>query len=447
MIAFWTVAALLALLIALGGLESWNHRKNLKSIPIRIHVNGTRGKSSVTRLIAAALREAGIRTVAKTTGTLPRLILPDGTERAVQRVSRANVIEQVGIVNAAGKYRAEALVIECMALQPHLQWLCEAKFVQATHGVITNARADHLDVMGPTETDVARALCNMTPQRGRLFTAERDHLAVLDEAARDRGTELIPTSLEDVQAVTDEELAGFRYAEHKENVALVLTICRELGIDRETALRGMWKAERDPGAMTLHEIEFCGRRIVFANAFAANDPESTGQAWNRAIEAAGDVRTRIALVNCRADRPDRSWQLGEACPDWQPADYYLLAGTGTSAFARAAEANGVDPGRIALVDASQVSHVFEQVVELAGESAVVVGMGNIGTHGLAIAQYFQNRTMPRPRVPAVATAGPTKFFRRHGRRRLHRPVYSHRSGAGAGQGSDMAASEMAALAR
>jgi hypothetical protein len=37
------------------------------AIPVRIHVNGIRGKSSVTRLIAAALREAGIRTVAKTT--------------------------------------------------------------------------------------------------------------------------------------------------------------------------------------------------------------------------------------------------------------------------------------------------------------------------------------------------------------------------------------------
>ena len=36
--------------------EYWRHQRNVKAIPIRIHVNGTRGKSSVTRLIAAGLR-------------------------------------------------------------------------------------------------------------------------------------------------------------------------------------------------------------------------------------------------------------------------------------------------------------------------------------------------------------------------------------------------------
>ena len=60
------------------------------------------------------------------------------------------------IVSAA-QLGAQALVIECMALQPELHWLSERKLVRATHGVITNARADHLDVMGPTAADVARA--------------------------------------------------------------------------------------------------------------------------------------------------------------------------------------------------------------------------------------------------------------------------------------------------
>ena len=61
------------------------HEKRLKRIPIRIHVNGTRGKSTVTRLIAASLRRVGIRTLAKTTGTIPRLILPDGKEETILR--------------------------------------------------------------------------------------------------------------------------------------------------------------------------------------------------------------------------------------------------------------------------------------------------------------------------------------------------------------------------
>jgi UDP-N-acetylmuramyl tripeptide synthase len=71
---------LLAVLLVLGGLEGIRHRRNLRHIPIRIHVNGTRGKSSVARLIAGGLRAGGIATCAKTTGTEAAMILPDGSE-------------------------------------------------------------------------------------------------------------------------------------------------------------------------------------------------------------------------------------------------------------------------------------------------------------------------------------------------------------------------------
>src|SRR5687767_2252726 len=91
------------------------HSVRLKSIPIRIHVNGTRGKSSVTRLIAGALRERGIKTLAKTTGTLPRMIMADGKEYPIYRPGGANIIEQLRIIDWAVYNNAEALVIECMA--------------------------------------------------------------------------------------------------------------------------------------------------------------------------------------------------------------------------------------------------------------------------------------------------------------------------------------------
>src|SRR5687768_2797499 len=69
-----------AFLAGLGALEGIQHKKHLSKLKIRVHVNGTRGKSSVTRLIAAGLREGGIVTCAKTTGTLARLIHPHGVE-------------------------------------------------------------------------------------------------------------------------------------------------------------------------------------------------------------------------------------------------------------------------------------------------------------------------------------------------------------------------------
>ena len=88
------LCVLFVALIVWGALENYRHRQNLKRIRIRIHVNGTQGKSSVTRLIAAALREAGLVTCAKTTGTLARMILPDGREVPIFRPAGPNVIEQ-----------------------------------------------------------------------------------------------------------------------------------------------------------------------------------------------------------------------------------------------------------------------------------------------------------------------------------------------------------------
>ena len=383
----------LALLLGLGLLESSAHRRRLARIPLRIHVNGTRGKSSVTRLIAAGLREAGVVTCAKTTGTLPRMILPSGTEYPVFRPSSPNVIEQIRIVRTAVTYEAQALVIECMALMPYLQWLCEARLVQATHAVITNARADHLDVMGPDETDVALALAGMVPVRAKLFTSERRHLKVFERVAHDRETELIAVGDRDVAAVTKRDMMGFTYVEHEENVALALRVCQELGVARSTALRGMWKADPDPGAMTDHEIDFFGRRIFFVNGFAANDPESTEHIWNMAIERYPRADRRVAVFNCRADRPDRSQQLGRACAAWEPADHYVLIGTGTYIFARAADEAGLDMQKVVFAENRRVEEIFESIIELTGRATLVMGMGNIGGPGLEVVRYFRNRSV------------------------------------------------------
>lgn len=53
------VAGLWVALVLAGGLEALKHRWLVSRIPVRVHVNGTRGKTSVTRLIAAGLRAGG----------------------------------------------------------------------------------------------------------------------------------------------------------------------------------------------------------------------------------------------------------------------------------------------------------------------------------------------------------------------------------------------------
>lgn len=396
---------LLVLVLLVCGIWEYRiHMRRLLSIPNRVHVNGTRGKSSVTRLIAAGARAGGLRTFAKTTGTLPRMIMDDGEEFPVYRPARANIIEQLRIVALAASAKAEVLVVECMALQPYLQSLTERKMVRATIGVITNARADHLDVMGPGEQDVALALLGSTPVRGLLHTAERDYLPAFERACEDRRSRLAVVSEEEVAAVRDEEMARFCYLEHKENVTLALNVCQELGVPREVALEGMWAARPDPGAMQEYLIEFFGRDILFINGFAANDPESSEQIWRMALLAHPELGTRIMVVNCRGDRPDRSRQLGLAAPRWLPADHYIMMGSGTYVFARCAVNSGLDPTRLVNAEGSTTDRAFEAIVGLCGPRSLVMGIGNIGSGGLDLVAYFRNRRVIDERAPRSAGA-------------------------------------------
>ena len=393
---FLLVAGGTAVLTGLGIAENYIHRRNLDAIPIRIHVNGTRGKSGVTRLIAAGLRAGGIRTCAKTTGTLARMIFPDGSEYPVHRPARANVSEQIRIVRAAVRAKSQALVVECMALQPALQSLCELKLIQATHGVITNARPDHLDVMGPSSMDVAKSLAGTVPVGTTLYTAEQRHIGMFRYAAQDRQSTLVAVSHSDVADVSQCDLKPFSYIEHPDNVALALRVCSDLGVDRRTALEGMWAATPDPGVMSVYHSHDHDGHIAFVNGFAANDPESTGKIWELIIGRFPQIRRRIAVVNCRADRQDRSEQIAESCVEWTAADHYLVIGTATDTFVRRAIEMGVDRCRITSAEQENVDRLVDRLNRIAGRSALVMGMGNITGPGLALVEHYRARNSAAP---------------------------------------------------
>lgn len=401
-------------LTALGVAERAVHRRALHGMPLRVHVNGTRGKSSTTRLIAAALRAAGRRTVGKTTGSLPRVLLPNGDELAIVRRGRANVIEQRDVVALAQKLSAEALVLECMALRPRLQWLCEHQLVDATHAVITNVRPDHLEVMGPSELDVARALCGMVPRGGTLYTCEGRHLDVLAYAARDRGSALVAVG-DEARLLPDgvrrchqpwptgAEMARFGYREHAANVAVALSLLHDVGVAREVALDGMWAATPDVGALATSWVDFFGRTLAFVNGFAANDPVSTEGLWREVVAQYVDgaastsapgfaaVPTTIAVVNCRDDRPERSRDLGAAAAGWPRPNKVVLMGRGTHVFAQAWRRAGGPAELVRVLGDVPAAEVFECLLEHAGAAAVVVGMGNIGGEGLPLLRHFHNR--------------------------------------------------------
>ncbi|MET0414653.1 MAG: poly-gamma-glutamate synthase PgsB, partial [Actinoplanes sp.] len=219
------VLCCLVLLVS-GVIEQRNHDRNLAQIRDRVLVNGIRGKSSITRLCAGALRGGARVVVAKTTGTAARFIFPDASEEPVHRkFGIANVVEQIGIVRRAAVYHPDVLVMECMAVMPALQELNQSKLIKSNIGVLCNVREDHLAEMGPTLDDVARSLSWSMPVGGVCITAERDRLAILQEEAARRDCRLISVEPE---SVTDEEMNGFGWITFKENVAIALAVAEQL---------------------------------------------------------------------------------------------------------------------------------------------------------------------------------------------------------------------------
>jgi poly-gamma-glutamate synthase PgsB/CapB len=384
------IGVLLCLVLNYLAIETVLHAVNRRAIPTRVHVNGTRGKSSVTRLIAAGLRAGGVRVVAKTTGTTPRLIDETGAEEPIRRMGPANLIEQAEVFSWARRRRADAIIIECMAVNPKLQEVAERHFVRSTVGVITNARPDHLDVMGPTVSDVARSLCATVPRGGVLFTAEHDPalLAIMHSSCEKRRTRCADVT---VPGDTDSLLAGFRHIEHADNVALALAVCQHLGVPPDVALAGMRSAEPDPGALCISSRTIDGHHLRFVNALAANDPVSTLTIWERVIDRAAaleNAERRIVFLNTRSDRQHRSLQLAELMAGL-PADAYVVTGGGATAAVRRAREQGVPDHRLVNLGSATVDTALTALCAHAGERALVFALGNVGGIGLELAACFQ----------------------------------------------------------
>jgi len=290
-----------------GIIEQISHQKRVNSIPIRIHVNGTRGKSTTTRLIAAGLREAGFKVLAKTTGTLPRIIFEDGMETPIRRRGSPNIIEQLKIFKEATKRKVDVLVVECMAVSPELQWVSEHKMVKSTIGVITNVREDHLEDVGPGLDSMAESLKLTIPQGEVLVTAEKNYLSFFKEHADNLKTKIIWADPDDV---SDRTIDKFHYMNFKENVSVALRVNKHFGVKEDVALRGMLKANPDPGAFRVFKLVKEGKIIFFVNAFAANDRTSTLLIWEK-VKKIFDLNNLpvIGIINSREDRALRAIQF------------------------------------------------------------------------------------------------------------------------------------------
>lgn len=377
----------LFLFILAGIFEYHRHLANRRQIPLVIHVNGTRGKSSVTRLIAAGLRAGGLRTIGKTTGSAPVVIHENGDETPIHRPFSPNIKEQITIIRHAARKRVEALVLECMAVTPEYQWISEHKIVHSDIGVITNSRMDHLDVMGPGIRNVTLSLCNTIPYHKVLFTSESKLLPIMRKQARKHGTE---TFLAEAGDVSIAEMKGFHYIEHRDNVALALAVCNHLHIDRQTALEGMYRAKPDVGAAEIYSVQHQGQKLFFVHSFAANDPESTQYLIDYVRSLHRHLESVVIVLSTRADRMFRSKQLAQMLSNISFDELFLI-GDQAPTVRNYAIGSGINRSKIKACGWVTGDQLLEWISKLEAREILLFGIGNIHGNGGRIVKYFKER--------------------------------------------------------
>lgn len=368
--------AFVVLLLTLGIIEKIKHDDNLEKLPVRVNINGTRGKSTVTRLITGIFVEAGIKVVGKTTGTSARVIYWNREEeRPLARSPLGpNIIEQISVAREAVALGGEAFVTECMAVNPDYQLIFQNKLVKANIGVIVNVREDHLDLCGPTLDQIAESFLSTIPFNGHLIISNSEYNEYFTQEATRRNTRTI---IADESKISEDYLKKFRYILFPENVALALAVAEAMEIDEETAFRGMLKAKADPGALQILSI---GEKqpAYFVNAFAANDPNSTLMIWNYIADIGYPVENPIIVLNCREDRVDRTIQYAEDVLPYIDIDTLIVIGNRIRPIIDAVEKGRITARHFYKFEGYSTKEAFEKISDLLA-GRVVFGVGNI--HG------------------------------------------------------------------
>ncbi len=305
-------------------IQKQRYDKRRNAIPLRIHVNGIRGKSTVTRYVAGILRDNGLHTYGKTTGTAARVIMPTGEDRIVPRRGLPNVNEQTGVISSFAADKADAIVMECMAINPDYQDWLENKVMQSHIVIITNVRLDHQEEMGYGLLDIARSLARSIPRNSILITAETNKrvLTILRDACRQKNTRMVVAKS---HAINAGDLKTFNHVAHAQNVAIGLSVAKILGMDKAKALASMALAPADPGAFTIKTFRLAGKTVRWANLFAVNDKESFAEISDGLSNEFGDHH-RIALLNNRIDRPSRVKMFGRLAQNKLKADAIMALG-------------------------------------------------------------------------------------------------------------------------
>jgi poly-gamma-glutamate synthase PgsB/CapB len=315
------------------------------AIPLSIGGWGTRGKSGTERLKAALFQGLGCEVLAKTTGCEAMVLHAIPGLRAEElflyrTYDKATIWEQRDTLQLAARFGVDVFLWECMALNPDYVDILQRHWMRDDLATVTNAYPDHENIQGPTGLDVAEVMGRFIPPGRTVLTAEEQMLPVLRDAAVARGSRLLNVRWRDHALLPQDVLARLPYDEHPRNVALVLGLAEELGVERDVALKEMadWLVP-DLGVLkTYPEVTWKRRRLSFCNGMSANERTGFLSNWSRTGFDRADPddvgEWVVTLVNNRADRLSRSAVFADILANDVAAHRHVLIGTNVRGLQR-----------------------------------------------------------------------------------------------------------------
>jgi len=134
-----------------------------------------------------------------------------------------------------------------------------------------------------------------------------------------------------------------------------------------------------------------GQTWRFAGLFAANEPESTGIAWERLRRRSSFTgRPMIAVLNLRADRASRTrqWLGAVRTGFFAEFDRLVFIGEQASALGRIRFPRGEGIPVVTAIAGRSAEKVMTSLWPLCEGEASVIGIGNIGGIGRALIEHW-----------------------------------------------------------
>ncbi|MCH9698046.1 MAG: hypothetical protein K0U68_08090 [Gammaproteobacteria bacterium] len=293
-------------------------KQSRSRLPLVLGGWGTRGKSGTERIKAALMNALGYSIVSKTTGCEAMFLHahPFGELREMflfRPYDKATIWEQHNLVCLSDQLNTEVFLWECMGLTPSYIEILQNQWMTDDIATITNTYPDHEDLQGPAGVNIPEVMTRFIPKNSTLVTSEEQMLPILRAAAREKNTEFRAVTWLECGLLADDILQRYPYDEHPFNIALVMAMGRELGVEDDFTVKEM--ADRvvaDIGVLkTFPCAPLRSRRLEFINGMSANERFGCLGNWTRMgldkVDPEHEPDTWITIVvNNRADRIARS---------------------------------------------------------------------------------------------------------------------------------------------